>query len=399
MFVADLNTGEPVFKGKSRKPLLDIVRELPDGEYVVAGTSVDKYSVARVTVPLSQDPNLSYRTDCVSITGSVIGQPAGDHPVGFFPWTDPERIQAVGVEKDGAFAACVPSGRYYAVVEGEQFHSQKLYFDLASGAGAADVKLWALDELNRPASRSAFVNTPDLPEFIDAAAKNASVIGIGESDHGSASALTSRTKLIMSLAALGRVSAIAIEAGPVEVFPLDDYVTGKSVDVKAAVAGLGYWIWNTKEFIDFLKMIRIHNQSGSGDVIRIVGIDLPQNEKAFDYLIEHVGRLGLEDALVAQLAPLRTDRAAGAAALDAKERQSMIDELRVRASRMSGSEAERDRVALLSVAHRIEVSALTGVWRNAQRDVAMADMVLLNAERTEGKVLVVLAHNDTSRFR
>ncbi len=388
VFVADLTTGKPVAMEWSQRPLEEYVHDLPPSTYVVSGVLPDRYVVTTFTTPLTTPLDLHYRDDCEKVVGKVVGTPSL-HPVGFFPWSDPTAIIAVGTTQ-GDFAVCLPHDRYYAIVEGDDNVSEKKYFEVAGAGSTVSVSVWPKPELDTAPSRPIAFASQGADGLATAFRNRAQVIGIGEADHGASSSLQVRRELIFALAAQGRVPVLAIEAGAVETFALDDYVAGADIDVAQALRSLDYWIWQTDEFASLLADIRAYNAGHRDHMIHVMGVDLPQTAAAIEYVVENAERLGVSRVADA-LTPLGVDRAVAAASMEPTERDQLVAAIRAAATRTTG----RDKRALQSVANRIDVSALRDVWRSGRRDEAMADMVmdLLKAEGVDGKVIVFLAHN------
>lgn len=147
---------------------------------------------------------------------------------------------------------CLPRDRYVAFPP-DGHAMPKTYFELPL-PGGMDVFLYP-SEVVRAVAPTAGTQVP-VDQIVGSLPRDVRAIGLGESTHGSAEFFETRTDISLELASVRGARAILIEAGAAEVHPLDEFVRGRRADVEEAVAKLGYWTWDTKDFIEALKRIR-----------------------------------------------------------------------------------------------------------------------------------------------
>lgn len=100
------------------------------------------------------------------------------------------------------------------------------------------------------------------------------VVGLGEATHGTREFFTLKHRLIEFLVIELGVRVVAMEASESAAVAVDDYVTHSRGDPGAALQGLGFWTWNTREVLGLLEWLRGHNADLPPDRrVRFVGID------------------------------------------------------------------------------------------------------------------------------
>ncbi len=197
--------------------------------------------------------------------------------------------------------------------------------------------------------------------------------------------------------AQNRLSAIALEIGSVEAYAIDDYVQGRPVDIRRAVANNGYWIWDTEEFLALLDVWKDYNAAHREDPVHVLGADQPQTAQAVDYVVAAAARLQLDAETVKLLGLLREKRAA---AITEMSRESIDRILSALGDAIGSGEVDsfdsqraRDVIAAVSVRNRILASSKQGVYKNAQRDRAIAEMLASYAAVRQDRSVAFLGHN------
>jgi len=127
---------------------------------------------------------------------------------------------------------------------------------------------------------------------------NVRVVGLGEATHGTSEFFMAKRRLVEFLVTELNFTVFAIEASFSACEEINDYVAGKDIDLKTALANLGYWMWNTEEVASLIEWMREYNTRASNDKrIRFVGIDIQSNAKALevvgDYVRRHVPELSV----------------------------------------------------------------------------------------------------------
>ncbi|MDB4881430.1 MAG: hypothetical protein JWL95_196 [Gemmatimonadetes bacterium] len=95
---------------------------------------------------------------------------------------------------------------------------------------------------------------------------DARVVALGEGTHGTAEFFQLKQRLVEYLVTQKGFTVFAIEAHMPEARRLNEYVLSGRGDVRAALAGLYFAYWNTREVLDIIEWIRGYNASGKGRV-------------------------------------------------------------------------------------------------------------------------------------
>lgn len=254
--------------------------DLPAGVYDVDVTAPQGYARHhRIEVPATT-ASVTLSADCELTTGRA----AGDvHPGEYVWFRDVNERHYLGalVRDDGGFSACLPMGIFALEAHDDQL-SPPFHFDSGS-----DVTFEAYSPSKIETPPPPVSSLPLEESIAPLLASEAQVIGIGEANHGSHEFLALRTRESLRLARTSGVRYIALEAGPAEVFPLDEYVHGRLARATVAVSRLGYWMWDTKDMLAALDEIRAYNLSGSPAAqVTLVGIDVQQWTGAALYLLD-----------------------------------------------------------------------------------------------------------------
>lgn len=291
----------------------------------------------------------------------------------------------------GEFSACVPQGEYVAVSRGDRI-------SIPAGFRTSDdseliVTSFSRKEIEKPAK----IQTPpvSIAMLADAISDEVRVVGIGESNHGTSEFLALRGQLMFSLTKRTHPVVLMLEAGVGETFALDDFVLGKPVDVEAAVDALGYWMWNTREFISMLQEIRTYNASALPDAkIRVLGFDVQDTVAATDTLLASLTLSASEKAVLARL---REDRGRAAAALLGDDRTLLSSVLERSQRQVPGPDlsAADTRVILAGLALQMRIEALRGDLLGSvrMRDLGMAVVIAAVLSLSPQSRVVALAHN------
>lgn len=373
-----------------------VLRGLPAGNYVLSISALDSYGVSQISLPLTGNVEVGTTNVCVKIDGVIDGD-APARRIAFYPWERPRDAIIVPVDERGHFDACIPQDRYAVSVMDNEVVSAALTVDVLDPRTSIHVAAWLKSDLDSGLPPDAKPQPRTIQELAGAIPATARIVGIGESDHGSRTALTVRGRMLAALAARDRLSAVALEVGAVEAFAIDDYVQGRVVDIRKVVASNGYWIWDTEEFISFLVSWRAYNAAHRDAPVHMIGVDQPQTAQAVDYLVAGAERLGIDDETLELLRPLREKRAAAVeqmsptsvarvmAALEAVIGRGAVDSF--------DTQSSRDVVAAASVRNRIVASQKKGLHKTAQRDRAIAEMLLMYADVDRGRAVAFLGHN------
>ncbi len=86
------------------------------------------------------------------------------------------------------------------------------------------------------------------------------VLGLGESTHGTREFFTLKHRLLEFLVLDLGLQVVAMETSESAATVVDDYIETGVGDAAAALAGLGFWTWNTREVLAMIEWLRRHNQ-------------------------------------------------------------------------------------------------------------------------------------------
>lgn len=371
-----------------------VMAKQPAGAYLVTRTSASAAARSAIEIPAAAGVALD-DTPCGKVEGSVVG-PTEGRPVYFYPWREPMTIHGVPVDEQGRFVACLPPDRYVVAVEAEHVVSDPVTVDASDAIGTVSVTTRARGVAEAPTTAAYRIPAGSAAALLDAIPRTVRVIAIGEPDHGSRTYLTVRAELVLAAAQRDRLSAVVLEAGNAETIPLDDYVMGEDVDVRIAVSKIGFWTWDTEEFLAFLAQLRAHNQANPTRRVRVLGCDVQFSEAAVDYLIAHRDIAGLDDVIVELIRPLRADRAKAFATLPPETRARVYAALQtvaVRRGRGADTVTQRVAFAALALQHRLRGAEAVEFWRTEQRELGMAELTAESAALDPARSAIFLAHN------
>lgn len=119
------------------------------------------------------------------------------------------------------------------------------------------------------------------------------VLGLGESTHGTREFFTLKHRLLEFLVLELGLQIVAMEASESAATVVDDHIATGAGDAAAALAGLQFWTWNTREVLAMIEWLRRHNSDLPAERrVRFVGIDPQRPAKAVEtvttYLRNHL---------------------------------------------------------------------------------------------------------------
>lgn len=362
------------------------------GTYAVAvASAVGWYWEPRLDVT-RQPLTLRLSTDCTRFAGRVAtdqGVDLDDANVSLMRVSSDygDRF-AIPVEDDGWFEGCLPREASFVVsVDGSALSVPRLVSDASTDA--LTIAAFPRAKVLEPAPTM----TPpaaglDIPEFVAAIPEKAKIVAIGESNHGSREFLEMRRDISLQLARARGFRVVMIEAGYGEALDLDRYVHGETVDVRKAVERLGYWMWDTEEFLGVLDAFRAYNASVAPDErIHLWGLDVQDTAGSVAVLLASTHLSDAEKALLRRVEP---DRGKAWKTLSSAERASVSGALtRIETAKPGTAEA----LASLALRYRLEatVSSLTQVL--LRRDEGMAELTIAASKVAPGGRLILWAHN------
>jgi erythromycin esterase len=239
-------------------------------------------------------------------------------------------------------------------------------------------------------------------DFLEGRLACARVIGLGEATHGTSEFYRFRHRIIRYLVERAGCRLIGLEAGWAETLALQQVVFDGSGDAAAAVANLGYWMWDVWEFRALIDWLQAFNANRSpADRVGFFGFDALSGAAAVDLLFRLLGPHGndLPPACRDLLHECRSLQA-WQAPNDAIEAQHITRDL----ERLPGvlqpiplddptRHLALEAIALLQRVDRRRRAELGPTSWNA-RDAEMASSILRELERQPSTgPMVVLAHN------
>ncbi len=211
-----------------------------------------------------------------------------------------------------------------------------------------------------------------LQSFLERAVSR-SVIGLGESTHGTREAFQLKHRLIRALAEQRGLRTVAFECGFAAGRLVDGYVRWGLGSAREALGQQGYWCWENLEVLELIEWLRKHNSElPSDERIAFVGIDVQKVESGLSELLAAFDR--------GVYGPEQDPAADGPGA------QILLDAAGVIRSLMAGKLEAGDPEAapavrtLFEAAPRLPEPGLTALCRNVARYID----TYLNTEREDG---------------
>lgn len=370
------NTAIGFFRGNASG---EVAIDVAPGAYSYEVTAPTGY--AKIT-SLSDGPTT--RVDLNSDCEQTVGTARGDIPTGDFVWlrniVTNDYYGAI-VRPDGAFTFCTPPGTYAIEAHDDQ-EAPPFFFESGTRVDFEAYTPKTIDELPPEIAR-----LPVETSLAPLLNSDVRVIGIGEANHGSHEFIALRTSESLRLAKTSDVRFIALEAGPAEVIPLDDYVHDRVANVADSVATLGYWMWDTKDMLASLDQIRQYNRSVAPDArVSLVGIDVQYSSRAASYLLDAGISLSPEQRIA-------LDTAVKAKTLKDIEPSTAVGYLERLADLRGRALPFRTAMALEQLLWRLRMYSAQRSVPYAERERGMTALVEQLLVYAGDKRIVVWAHN------
>ena len=137
-------------------------------------------------------------------------------------------------------------------------------------------------------------------------AGDARIVALGEGTHGTREFFQLKHRMVQYLATEMGFNVFAIEANLPEAWRLNDYVLGGAGDVRALIAGMNFWTWDTEEMVAMVEWMRRFNASGRGR-IEFTGFDMQFPDSAVAnlsrFLRKHEPSLADSLSVIRKLSP------------------------------------------------------------------------------------------------
>jgi erythromycin esterase len=133
--------------------------------------------------------------------------------------------------------------------------------------------------------------------------KDARLVGLGEATHGTREFFQFKHRLVEFLAKEMDFTVFALEASYAACVKINDYVLYGQGDPAKALAGQGFWTWDTEEILDMIKWMREYNLTQPDSrKIRFYGYDVQNVNIAIDLVLDYVSKVAPEYSEKASLA-------------------------------------------------------------------------------------------------
>lgn len=141
-------------------------------------------------------------------------------------------------------------------------------------------------------AQSKYVNLPeDLTDFssISDFVDNATIVGMGESTHGTHEFFVSRTEMFKYLVKEHNFNTFFLEADYANCYPINDYIHGENGEVTSLVKNLALWPWMTTEMVELIEWMKSYNSEKLDRPISFIGVDMQQVEETLAGLVKVLG--------------------------------------------------------------------------------------------------------------
>jgi len=401
--------------------------EVPPGTYMVSAVGPDGASALARKADGSAPVALTLHREGRPVTGRVLdprGKPVPKAWVFVVRVTrdlDPEAF-TMATDAKGRFQLTAGEGPLFVGASSGPDLQSEMASAGESGAAALDLRLWPKAKGPAPQDVIAWIRKTAIPlatvqagngfkdmEPLVPIIGDARVVALGEATHGTKEFFQLKHRMLEFLVRRMGFTVFGIEASLPDALAVNEYVENGKGDPASALAGLGFWTWNTEEVLAMIRWMRQYNEDpGNLRKIRFVGFDMQAPGSSADRLSTYLALVTPQDEvrkLIDPLDPL-TVRAteekpsqaqqatvkAAIAALDAhlEEHQAAL----VQASSPAAYALARHLVELLRQAQEM-------FWSPAfsARDRAMADNVRWYlAQEPPGTRMVLWAHNGHITF-
>jgi erythromycin esterase len=395
--------------------------ELPAGTYMVSATAPGLAgAVARKVQENASAVALELTKSGRTLSGRVT---APDGKAAAKAWvfaidprgpTDPA-VLVVPAGEDGRFSLTVPRAPYVLAATSGSLTSALAHpkdeddatVDLqlqqeAAGAVPAAVTQWikqAALPLTAVTAGSGFADLAPLGKTIG----SARVVALGEATHGTREFFQLKHRMLEFLVEKMGFTVFAIEASLPDALFVDDYVTQGTGEPAQALAGLGFWTWDTQEVLEMIRWMRRYNENPNhARKLRFYGFDMQAPWATADRLAAYLKKVGPETdvpKLIDPLAPLlrRTTSDAPSEA----ERSQVTQATQAIEARLKEKKADYlaasnpvDYALALRLVELLHQAAEVVMKRSPlARDRAMAENVLWILDQQPGARMALWAHN------
>lgn len=238
---------------------------------------------------------------------------------------------------------------------------------------------------------------------------DARVVALGEATHGTKEFFQLKHRMLQFLVEEMGFTVFAIEANLPEAYALDEYIRTGQGDPAKALAGLGFWTWNTEEVLDMIRWMRIYNENPAHlKKLRFYGFDMQEKTVSFTEAKAWLDKIAAEEAIrldswnkrLTELSNTQganpSKEALNAFLAIAQEIEALIQRLDDRRGDFGeGFERQRQNLRLLAQFATWQAEPRT---EHKVRDASMAANVNWILAQNKGAKLALWAHNGHISF-
>ncbi|MGB0887968.1 MAG: erythromycin esterase family protein, partial [Vicingaceae bacterium] len=118
-------------------------------------------------------------------------------------------------------------------------------------------------------------NDADLKQ-LDVYFKNVTVVGMGESTHGTHEFFKLRHRVFKYLVENHHFNTFFLEADYANCLRANAYIQGNKDNVEAVVREINMWPWKTTEMMNLINWMRDYNLKNKNNQINFIGVDMQQ---------------------------------------------------------------------------------------------------------------------------
>lgn len=405
------------------------IENLPAGTYGLTVTSPGRAAayLGGIDIKAEQvtgDVELSLGTGGITLSGRLrdpAGNPIRGGDVLAWRYSDQKGdIFQVAATQDGRFEITLPEGTYSLLAQSGELRSkwtpggikEDATMDLvlrpaATGPAPRAVSAWLKRNavpIATPEAGHGFADLQPLRKMVG----QARIVALGEATHGTREFFQLKHRMLEFLATEMGFTVFAIEASFPDALAVNDYVLEGKGDPAQALAGLGFWTWDTEEVLEMIRWMRTYNEDSAHNTkLKFLGFDMQNPAASVVHLISYLKRVDPEQAgpAIERLDPLVGRPYAGDYAKVPAEARKMTADW-IDATLLRFSERKDDYVAKSSMRewalaqhharliHQAEETFGSPAEMIRARDRSMAENVtwILDHE-PRGTKVVLWAHN------
>ena len=124
---------------------------------------------------------------------------------------------------------------------------------------------------------------------------HARIVSLGEPTHGNREVYQTKLRLLEYLVIEKGFDLFALECPFGEAFDVNKYVLNGEGTPEEALAGIYYWTWDTREFVELLKWMRTYNEDPTHTTkLKFYGFDMQDPERAARVMLEYIKKVDRE---------------------------------------------------------------------------------------------------------